>query len=66
MPGIYLKCDQCGKTLGGEEATNRWHGLNWCGEHILQDYARSIGWTGPLTSESNSDRCPKCTTKATK
>lgn len=63
MTGIYLKCDSCGDTIGGEKATDRWGGLIWCEAQTLQDYARSIGWTGPLTRESSTDKCPECSIK---
>lgn len=60
MTGIYLKCDTCGKTLGGEEVTFASQGLHWSDTAQLQKAARELGWTGPLTRDSNSDRCPEC------
>lgn len=60
MTGIYLKCDKCGATLGGEEVTTATNGLHWSHWPQLQAAARERGWTGPLTRESDSDRCPEC------
>jgi hypothetical protein len=57
MYGIYLKCDSCGATLGGEifdPPLTRWE------DKKLQAKARELGWTGPLTRESDKDRCPSC------
>lgn len=60
MTGIYLKCDSCGITLGGESVTKDANGLHWSRWKQLQDAARDLGWTGPLTRESGADKCPKC------
>lgn len=60
MTGIYLKCDKCGKTLGGEDVTTAERGLHWSQWPQLQEAARKLGWTGPLTRESNTDKCPEC------
>ena len=66
MTGIYLKCDKCGATLGGEEVTSDQKGLHWSHFKRLQKAARDLGWTGPLDRESNSDLCPECSKKETK
>lgn len=60
MTGIYLRCDKCGATLGGEEVTDASNGLHWSQYSVLLDAARKLGWTGPLTRQSNSDMCPEC------
>lgn len=60
MPGIYLKCDACGATLGGEAVGSAERGPSWFQYSLLQDLARLRGWTGPLSRDSNSDRCPSC------
>lgn len=61
MTGIYLRCDKCGATLGGEEVDrSSSRGLSYGEAHKLQEEARRRGWTGPLTWDSNQDRCPKC------
>lgn len=60
MPGICLKCDSCGATLGGEQVSTKERGLHWGEAHILQSEARKLGWTGPLSRESRSDKCQKC------
>lgn len=63
MTGIYLRCDTCGATLGGEEVERqKERGLSYGEWPKLQDAARQRGWTGPLTRESNEDRCPLCST----
>jgi hypothetical protein len=57
MYGIYLRCDNCNATLGGETfdpPLDRWD------EQKLRDEARRQGWTGLLTRESAHDRCPAC------
>lgn len=60
MTGIYLRCDKCGATLGGEQVTRHERGLHWSETSTLADEARRLGWTGALTRESNSDLCPAC------
>jgi hypothetical protein len=65
MTGIYLKCDKCGKTLGGEEVTTKERGLHWGEWQTLKAAASQLGWTGPLTIESNEDRCPECSKNET-
>lgn len=63
MTGIYLKCDECGNTFGGEEVepkVNYPMGLHWSQSCLLKEEARKEGWTGALTRESNSDKCPEC------
>ena len=60
MTGIYLKCDKCGATLGGEEVTRDRNGLHWSHFKRLQEAARLLGWTGALDRDSNSDLCPEC------
>lgn len=63
MTAICLRCDQCGASYDGEKSdgrgVRRW-GLHWSHEETLRKEARAIGWTGPLTRESNADRCPQC------
>ena len=60
--GIYIRCDSCGKTIGGEECGE--NGLLWNQSHKLQQFAMSKGWTGDLTRESNNDKCPECCNQA--
>lgn len=63
MTGIYLRCDECGATLGGEEVTTAEQGLRWSQWRALQKAARELGWTGPLDWSSESDKCPTCSQK---
>lgn len=62
MTGIYLKCEACGATLGGEQVTANpnMRGVDWGNAPVLVDAARKLGWTGSMTSQSNDDRCPAC------
>lgn len=60
MTGIYLRCDACGATLGGEQVSSARNGLHWSHSPALVKAARELGWTGPLSRESNDDRCPRC------
>jgi hypothetical protein len=60
MTGIYIKCDSCGKTLGGEQVSPKERGLHWSEAHILKEEALNLGWTGELDRSSTSDRCPEC------
>ncbi len=63
MSGIYLKCDSCGATLGGEQVTTKERGLHWSEAHILKERALALGWTGDLDRDSTNDRCPECSKK---
>jgi hypothetical protein len=60
MPSIYLQCDKCGATYMGEK--HHPNGLNFSQKSLLQEEARSLGWTGDLTRESHNDLCPSCST----
>jgi hypothetical protein len=65
VTGIYLQCDICKATLGGEQVTaNPDPPPGWFNQGILRDAARKLGWTGPLNSDSDSDRCPECSRAA--
>jgi hypothetical protein len=58
--GIYLQCDQCGATLGGEEVT-RGTGkppLNQWDRELLRELAQGFGWTH---KKPDSDYCKECT-----
>lgn len=68
MTGVYLKCDECGSELG-VESVPALKNINptWGNKRELQEYAREIGWTGPLdhhwstpTPERGKDLCPTC------
>ena len=50
--GINLRCDFCGDKFIADPDTRD--------ESELRRQARMADWTGPLTRESNEDRCPKC------
>ena len=64
MTGVYLKCNSCGKTLGGEEVTDATNGLHWSQRGFLQRKAKEFGWTGEMNSNSY-DLCPVCSTLKT-
>jgi hypothetical protein len=60
MYGIYLKCESCGKTIGGEEVTPRHRGAPTLGRFDgakLRALAADRGWTH---EEPDSDFCPAC------
>lgn len=59
--GIYIRCDSCGKTIGGEECSE--NGLRWNQAIEMKAFAMSKGWTGDLSRESNNDKCPECSEK---
>lgn len=66
MYGIYLKCETCGATVGGEEVTPREQGVptltRWQGRE-LRDRAAQRGWTH---SRPDSDFCPACSPSTAK
>ena len=62
---VCIKCDSCGDSFHGESFDKvaqiyrpRGHGI--FGANTLRAEALANGWTGPMTRESNSDKCPKC------
>lgn len=57
--GINLRCDGCGAKFVANPDVGA--GSGKAGEAELQRQARVAGWTGPLTRESDDDRCPNCT-----
>ena len=56
---LVLQCDKCQATYTGDPYWKRGHNSAGGGA-LLRQEARAIGWTGPLTRESNTDRCPDC------
>lgn len=65
--GFYLECDQCKATLGVESVPSMKHEHRPRDWRKLQEYARELGWTGPLTfafnlpaAERGKDLCPSC------
>jgi hypothetical protein len=60
MYGIYLKCEQCGKTIGGEEVTPKQQGIppltRWQRTE-LRLLAADRGWTH---QPRDYDFCPDC------
>lgn len=58
---ICLHCDLCGATLNRTAGGNTYH---WSREDSLREKAWELGWTGPLTRQSDTDRCPECNAKA--
>lgn len=62
MTGIYLKCDHCGATLGGEQVNAGVRGLTWSQGRQLRDASRDLGWTGDELRDA--DVCPACSLSA--
>lgn len=60
MTGIYLKCNECGATLGGEQVTGpeRPFGLHWSEHHTLRTRAAERGWR--VDASNDEDYCPNC------
>ena len=64
MYGIYLECDKCGNTIGGEEVTPRQQGVPTLTRHDgdrLRQLAADLGWTQPC---EHCDHCPQCSNGA--
>lgn len=60
MYGIYLECERCGKTIGGEDVTPKQQGIptltRWQGRE-LSALAADRGWA---YQAPNADLCPEC------
>ena len=50
--GYTVKCDKCGVKFVGERRA--------LGEEHTRRLARKAGWTGPMTRDTDKDRCPEC------
>jgi len=64
MYGIYLKCEKCGKTIGGEDVTPKQQGIPTLGRfegRRLRELAAERGWTH---HPPNDDLCPECSKTA--
>ncbi len=66
---ICLKCDTCGNVYNGGNGSTKPgpvmpRGYAALQEQLLQADARMLGWTGPLTRESTTDKCPTCSKEA--
>ena len=60
---LYVRCDTCGKTTGGEKYTE--FGIpSLSGGRSFAKLLRQDGWTGDLTRESDNDKCPECANQA--
>jgi len=60
MYGIYLRCETCGKTLGGEDVTPKQQGIPTLTRHEgakLRELASVVGWTH---TPPDVDLCPAC------
>lgn len=55
MPGIYLKCDKCGKTLGGEVSEPP---LRIQDGQRLREVAFELGWS--VDPFNDKDICLQC------
>lgn len=52
--GIYvIRCDKCGSCFDADVRRVQ-------GEEKLRRIAREAGWTGPMTRDTDLDRCPNC------
>ena len=65
MTGIYIKCEKCSATFGGEEASRDEaakypRGLGWTDGQKLREEAAKRGWTG----KGDFDLCPNCSDSA--
>ena len=54
--GYVLRCDKCGVYLDA-------HVRRAKGPEAIRQIARDAGWTGPMTRETDQDRCPDCRDK---
>lgn len=60
MYGVYLKCDNCGKTIGGEDVTEKLQGIPTLTRFEgpkLRELAGIRGWAHALP---DTDTCPIC------
>lgn len=60
MYGIYLKCERCGKTIGGEDVTPKQQGIPTLTRRQgskLRALAADLGWTHLAP---DADLCPEC------
>lgn len=60
MYGIYLRCETCGKTIGGEDVTPKQKGFEPLGRsdgRKLRALAAERGWTH---YPYDDDYCPEC------
>lgn len=62
MPGTYIRCDSCGKTINGEDYAE--FGIPSRCWPMMSEIAMRNGWTGDLNRESTNDKCPECSNKA--
>lgn len=53
----YIRCDKCGARIAPAVE----HLSRSDTETELRKTAIAAGWTGPMTPDSNDDRCPNCT-----
>lgn len=59
MPkGINLRCDLCGAKFVANPDVGKGGGA--AAESELRRQAVAAGWTGPMTRDSDSDRCKSC------
>ena len=62
---VCVRCDTCGIEFRGEPfdrvaKVNRPMGHGILGANSLRAEAYSLGWTGRMTHDSDTDKCPKC------
>lgn len=60
MTGIYLQCEECIATIGGEEVCSDKLGLHRSLHETLRALAWKRGWT---TVDNKFDYCPTCSEK---
>jgi hypothetical protein len=51
--GYVIRCDKCGTCFDGDVRRIE-------GPDKIRRLAREAGWTGPMTHETDQDRCPNC------
>ena len=71
MTGIYLQCEICKKTLGGEQVSSEPYGLKPYEHEKLRKEAKNLGWITDKNINSKShydllDYCNDCIKKLNK
>lgn len=62
---VSLRCDECGATYNGGNGSTKpgpvmLTGYRATQVELLRTDAKTLGWTGPMSRESTTDKCPVC------